>query len=142
MHSERTNVFRMLLQGRRIDLHHVDAIVKILPKSALGHQFSQVLMGREDQTGAQWKQACAAKPAEFTLLQNPQQLNLGRQAQLPDLIQEKGAVGCTLKVTFASTNGSCVGAFIVTEKFCFNQRFRDRATADATKGRFARSPRL
>ena len=133
MHGDHGNVFRVLLEPRRINLHDVDAVEEILAEFAFGHQLGQIAMGGEDEPRAQGNKAVAAQAVELHLLEDAQKFYLGEQAEVADFIEEERAVAGLLKVAFASADRAGECAFFMAEEFGFNQRFRDGAAGDGNK---------
>ena len=130
MGGDLRNVFRMILERRRIDAHDIDAVVEILAEFALGDHLAEILMGGEDEAGPQRDEAVAAQAAELALLQNAQELDLGVEAEFADFVQEEGAVAGLLEEAFAGAYGAGEGAFLVAEELGFDQSFRDRAAGN------------
>ena len=129
--------------GRGLNAHHVDAVEEILAEFAFGHQLGRVLMGGEDQTGAQRDQAVAAQAVELHLLQNAQQLDLGEEAQIADLIQEERAVGGLLEIAFARAHRAGESAFLMAKELGLDQGFREwRRRRRPQMAWLAREPRL
>src|SRR5579863_5166996 len=86
------NILGTISQWRRIDAHHIEAIVQILPKQPLRHPLLEVLMGCKDHPRPQRNKPVAAQPLEFPLLQNPEKFHLSGQRQFPDLIEKQSPV--------------------------------------------------
>ena len=124
------NVFRPLLQRRRLDAHDVDAVEEVLAEFALGHQLGQVLVGGEDEARAQRNELAGAQAAELHLLQDAQQLDLGKEAQVADFVEEERAVAGLLEVAFAGADGAGKGAFFVAEELGFDEGFRNGAAGN------------
>ena len=112
------NVFRMLTQRRRFDLHDVNA----------------VLMSGENQARPQRNEPVTAQAVEFHLLQHAQELDLRKRTQVPNLIEEKRAVARLLEVAFARPSRTGEGALFMPEQLGFNQSFRDSAAGDSYEG--------
>ena len=136
------NVFGALLERGRIDSHYVDAVVEILAELAFGDQLAEVLVGGEDEAGAQGNEPVAAQAVELPLLQDAQELDLSEEAEVADFVEEERAVAGLLEVAFAGADGAGEGAFFVAEKLGFDESFGDGAAGDGDKGLLAREPRL
>ena len=128
------NVFRPLLKRRRVDAHDVDAVVEILAELAFSDELGQILMGGEDEAGAERDEPVAAQAAELHLLQDAEELDLGKEAQIADFIEEERAVGGLLEVAFAGGDGAGEGAFLVAEELGFDEGFWNGAAGDSDKG--------
>ena len=70
----------------------------------------QVLMGGDDDPGLEPLGQVAAEREIFPLLQQPQQLDLGGDAEVADLVQEQGAVGRLLHHAAPDLLGTGKGA--------------------------------
>ena len=81
----------MLAQRRHADLDHVDAVIQILAKAALGHQFGQILVGRRQHAHVDRHFALLADRAHGLLLNEAQQFDLHVQRQVGHLVQEQRA---------------------------------------------------
>src|SRR5262249_55547127 len=76
------------------DGKYAQAIVEIFPEVALGDGLLQVAVGGGDDPHVDPNGHAATNALELALLENPQELGLGRQRQLADLVEEQGpAVG-------------------------------------------------
>src|SRR5581483_2710175 len=138
MFRDRRNVFEAILQRRRLNAHHVDAVVEILAELAFRNELGQILMGSEDQAGAKRNEAVRTQPAELHLLQHAQQLDLRVQAQIADFVEEERAVAGLLEVAFARTHGAGKSALLMAEELSFDEGFRNRAARDGDE-RLART---
>ena len=78
-------------------------------------------------------EAVAAQAAELHLLQHAQQLDLGKEAEVADFIEEEGAVAGLLEVAFAGADRSGKCALLVAEQLGFNEGFRNGAAGDGHK---------
>ena len=117
-------------RARRLDAHHVDAVIEVLAELAFGHQLGQVLVGGEDEARAQGDELVRAQAAELHLLQNAQQLDLGEEAEVADFVEEERAVGGLLEVAFAGADRTGEGAFLVAEELGFDQGLGNGAAGD------------
>src|ERR1035437_3285570 len=133
MRGKLRDIPRVLLERWRLDLHDVDAVIKILTEFSLRHHFPQILVGGEDQACPQRNEPAAAQAAELALLQHAQKLYLGKQAQLPDFIQENRAVAGLLKVPFAGPHSAGESALLMAEQLGLNQSLRDGAAGNGHK---------
>src|SRR4051812_34548262 len=64
------DVFQVLLKGRGINPHDIDAVIKVLSEGALGYPLCEVLVGCKYQSCAEWDETIAAEPAELSLLED------------------------------------------------------------------------
>ena len=85
---QRNDLARAIAQRRHPDLDHVEAIIKVLAKTLLAHELFEVLIGRRDDARIDLDGLGAADALEGFLLQEAQQLDLQRERQVADLIEE------------------------------------------------------
>jgi len=72
-------------------------------------------VGGKDEPGAQGDEAVAAKAVELHLLEHAEKLDLSKEAEVADFIEEEGSIARLLEVSFASAVGAGKGAFLVAE---------------------------
>ena len=72
----------------------------------------------------------AAEPLELALLQHAQQLDLGREVQLADLVEKQRAALGQLEAPFLRRVRAGERAFLVAEQLRFDQILRQRRAAD------------
>ena len=77
-------------QGRDIDGQHAQAVEQILPERAVAHALLQALVGRGDDADVDRPGELAADTAHFLVLDDAQQVDLGLQRHVADLVQEDG----------------------------------------------------
>ena len=90
-------------------------------------------MRGEDQPRLQGDEPGTAQAAEFHLLQYAQQLDLRKQAQIANLIQEQSAVVGLLEISFSRPNRSGEGALFMAKQLGLNQSLRDGAAGNSHK---------
>ena len=90
-------------KGRHGEGDDVDAVIEVFPEGPPGDLLFQVLVGGGHHPHVHLDGAAAAHPLEALLLQDAQDLGLGLEAHVADLIQKQGAfVG---QVEFAPVPG-------------------------------------
>ncbi len=85
---QRFDVALALAQRRDADRVDVDAVVEILPEAPGTHRLHQVHVGGRDQPHVHMPRLRPAQTFDLPVLQHAQQLGLGRQRQLAQLIEE------------------------------------------------------
>src|SRR6185503_19428660 len=91
---ERRNVFPMLTERRQRDRKHVEAVIQIAAKSSFSHFFSEVAIGRGDDSHVDVDGPRTAETFDLSFLQHAQQLGLHFERQLADLVEEnRAAIG-------------------------------------------------
>ena len=76
----------------------------------------QVVVGRGDDSHICLLHLCGSHLDELSALEHPQELGLGGEGQLADLVQEQGPAISFLEIAFTSLYGSCERAFLVPEQ--------------------------
>ena len=88
-----------LPQRRKIDVEDVEPVVEVVPEFAQGHRVSQRPVGGGDDPHVHLDRLGAAHPEEGAALQHPEQLDLGGERDLADLVEEDGAAVGQLEPT-------------------------------------------
>src|SRR5262245_49217910 len=95
-------------------------IVQIFTKLALGHGSFEVLIGRCDKTNVGADGGCASESLKFFFLKNAEELDLRRQIDVPDLIEEERSSFGELESAFFQRIGTGKCTLLVTEQFRFD----------------------
>ena len=93
-------------------------------------------MGRRDQAHIDPPGLGAADPLKAAVLNHSQQLDLRRQGNVADFVEEQSALIGQLKAPLARGYGPGVGPLLVAEKLVFDQAFRQGAAVDFDEGVF------
>ena len=89
--GQRLDVLRPLAQRRQVDLEDVEAEEQVVAEAALGDAARQVLVrGRQD-ADVERLRLVAADRQHLVVLQHAQQLDLHRQRDVGQLVEEDGA---------------------------------------------------
>src|ERR1051325_1296109 len=137
MIGERRDVFLVIDERRRLDRHDVDAVVEVEPEFAFRDHALEIPVGSENDSGLQGNGAVAAEAAKFSFLQYAQKLDLSREAQFTDFVEEQGAGAGLLKVADALACSAGEGSPLVAEQLRFDQGLRNGAAGYRDKGEFA-----
>ena len=89
MHRKQRDIGPNLAQGRHMDMNDIQPEIQILPETVLPDFLFEVFVGGRDEANIHRHRAATAYPLHLALLQNAQQLGLGRQTQITDFVQEK-----------------------------------------------------
>ncbi len=92
MQREKRDIFFPFPQGRQVDPDHVEPVVQIFTESPLSHPFFEILVGGGDDANIQVFHIGAAHALKLSLLEKSQDLCLGIELQVPDLVQKKGSL--------------------------------------------------
>ena len=85
------DILLALAQGRHDNIHHVQAIEQIFPEPAGLDRRGQIDAGGRNDAHVGLAGFHLADPFVLLFLEDPQQLGLQRQGQVPDFIEEQGA---------------------------------------------------
>ena len=112
-------------------VHHVQPVVEVFAKSALGEARLEVAVRRGDEATVDGDRLDAADPFELLLLQCAEQLHLHADRNLRDLIQEQRATMRKLEAPGLARHRAGERASLVSEELAFEQVRRDGGTVDA-----------
>jgi hypothetical protein len=113
---EQRDIGLTLPQRREVDRNHVQAVVQILSELSLAHEAGEIAMGGGDHADVHLDGLVAAESLELLLLQDPQQLDLDRGAEISDLVQEDGPLVGQLESPLPLPDGARERPFLVAEQ--------------------------
>ena len=91
---QQRDVLRPLAERRELDREDAEAVVQVLAERLLADGLEQVAIGGGDDPDVDLHRRRAADPVELVLLQDAEQLGLGLERELADLVEEdRPAVG-------------------------------------------------
>src|SRR5690606_11019461 len=97
---------------------------QVFPEMASHYGIGQIDIGRRHQPNIDRYRRTRSHPYHFTLLQDPQQLDLHIQRQVADLIKKQRAAIGRLEPSNLAAGGAGKGAPFVDEQFALYQGFR------------------
>src|SRR5262249_51079999 len=124
--DQRGNVLLPLSQGRKVQVHHIEPIEKVLAKFPFPRQLSQVLVGGGHDPTLYLPRGALAPPPNLAFLNGAQQLRLDFRANIADLVEKERSAACLLEQPPPKTGGSGEGPLRVAEELAFHQGFGDR----------------
>ena len=104
-----------------MDGNDAEPVVEVLPEGARLDGFLQVAVGRGDDADIQFNAFLAPHLHELPFLDHPQELGLDIQAQVADLVEEKGPVIGQFEEPVFRLQGPGERALDVTEELAFQQ---------------------
>ena len=118
--------------GERRDLHHDlgEAVIEILAEAAVGDHRIEVLVGRADDPRVDRDRLPPADPLDHPLLEEAQQLDLQRQRNVADLVEEQGAALGELDLADVRLDRAGERAALVAEQLGLEQVLGDRGAID------------
>ena len=128
--GQEDDVLPALPQRRQLDRHDRQPEVEVLPEAAARDLGLEVLVGRRDDPDVDLDPVPAADPLDLPLLEEPEELDLEREAHLADLVEEERAAVGDLELPLPLDVGARVGALLVPEQLRLQQRLGDRPAVD------------
>src|SRR5436189_714633 len=131
--SEGWAVALAVAQGGDGDVDDVEPVVEILAEAAGGDLLDQAAVGRGDDPDVDSERVAAADALDLAGLDRAQQLDLGVERQLADLIEEDGRSVGILEAADMAIERAGEGALFVAEQHGFDEIFGDRAAIDGVE---------
>ena len=131
MAGQQLDVLAPLAQRGQVQRHDVDPVEQVLAEAARADQGGQVLVGGGDDAHVHRDALGPADPLEGAFLDHPQDLGLGFQGHVPDLVQEQGAPVGQLELAPAPLHRSGEGAPLVAEQLGEQQALREGGAVQA-----------
>jgi hypothetical protein len=116
--------------GRHLDAHHVQAVVEVLPEGLGLHDRLEVLVRRRDDAHVDPDRLRASDALDLALLQDAQDLGLGRQRHVADLVEEDRPAVAELELADPLARGAREGALLVAEELALDQVVGDGGAVD------------
>src|SRR5208282_4410692 len=113
---------------------NIQPVEKVGTKLSFIDQFSQVFVGGGDTTEIHLDNLVAAHARNLVLLQHTQQVGLGLERDVADLVEKNRAAFGDFKFAFLAVLRSGEGAFLVPEEFAFEQRLSQSAAVNHHQG--------
>ena len=100
----------------RFQLNHPQTVVQILPESFLGHHGPQIAIRRCDHAHVHFARRQRADAQHLLCLQDPQQLGLGAEGHIADLIEKQRATVGVLEQSCLILHGAGEGSTRVSKQ--------------------------
>src|SRR5207253_4312057 len=130
MLDERGDVLLALAERRHIDVDDVEAIEEVVAELLRFYLSLQVFVRRADDPDVHLDRQRRANALDLSVLEDPKQLRLHRQAHLTDLVQEDRAFVRKLEAPASLRLRTGEAAFLVSEELSFEKRFGKRRARD------------
>ncbi len=111
-----------------------EAVIEILAEAARLDHLGQVLVGGADDPRVDGDRLPAADPLDHPFLDEAKQLDLERQRDVADLVEEQGAAMGELDLALVGLDRSGEGALLVAEQFGLEQVLGDGGAVDRDEG--------
>ena len=123
------NVLKPLPEWREAQREHVEAVKEVRPEPFLCHKLAEILMRGAQDAYVEGDHLRPAHAYQFPFLKHAQQPPLKGKRQVSDFIEEQGSgVGQLEHARLALTPRAGKRAFLIAEKFAFQQPFGDGGT--------------
>ena len=132
MLREQGDVFAALPQRRKRDRKHVEPVVEIVPESVLTDLVGEVAIGSRDDPHVDVDGARAPEAFELPFLQDPQQLRLELNRQVPDLVEEQRSAMGQLEPPGLARMRARERAALTSEEFALDSVAGSAAQLSAT----------
>src|ERR1019366_10232283 len=124
---EQRNVCAPLTKGRNYYMENVEAVVKILPEPAFANPFRKISIGCGKYPDIEADLLIPPEPLYFPLLKDAEELGLGGNRHIADLIEKDRALLRSFKLAGSGLYGPGKCASRMPKKLSFQQCFRNRA---------------
>ena len=127
MLGQQRDVARPVAKRRKLDVHHVDAVIQVPAEPTRLHLGPQVVIGRQDYANVGVFRFVAAERLKCPLLKHAKQLHLQLRRSGGNFVQEDGAALGSGKPARLVGDGVCERASHVAEQLAFQQGVRQSA---------------
>ncbi len=139
--GDREDVARALAQRRHVDHEHLEAVEEIAPERPARDVLLEGHVGRHHHARGRFPtRARRADPADLVAVERAQQLRLGIDGQLADLVEEERPALRFGERADPSRDRSGERAALVSEQLALDELARQRATFIATNASGDRGP--
>ena len=142
MADEPGDVFAALAQRREHDWEHVQAIIEVVAKLAVGDHLRQVAVRRRHQAHVHPDRSRAPQALELLLLQHAEELRLQLRWDVADLVEEERPLVGQLEAANFLRDGAGEGAFLVAEQLALDQPCGDGRAVELDEGPVAAGAQL
>src|SRR5579862_7454493 len=130
----RNDLARTIAQRGHANLDDIEAIVEVLAKALLAHELLEVLVGRRDNTRVDLDSIGATDALEGFLLQKSEQLDLQRERQIANLVEEDRAAIRRFQPPRLIFDRAGKRAAHVPEQLALEQMLAERGACDLDEG--------
>ncbi len=139
--GQRLDIVGAVAERRDDDPGDVEPVIKVLAESAGRDLLGEVAVCRRDDARVGAEGLSSADALELTLLDDAEDLDLGRQGQLADLVEKDRSSGRAFEPPGLLAVGPGERAALVAEQFALDEPLGECAAIDANK-RSARAIRM
>ena len=128
--GEHRDIHLALAQGRQPDGERIDTVVQVFAEATIADELLEWAVGRGNEPEVHRDRFVPAQPFESSLLEHAQQLGLGDEGQVPDLVEEQRSVARQLEPSWLPVVRAGEGALFVAEDLGLEERVRQRGAVD------------
>jgi len=128
------DVFAPLPERRDVDHDHAEPVVEVLPEPAVRNRLFEVHVRRGDDAGIDLDLLPPPDPLERLVLEESEELDLEREREFPDLVQEERPPLGVLYLPFLLLDGTGKGPPLVAEQLGLEEGLGDRPAVDGDEG--------
>ncbi len=134
-------VGQALPQRRQIDLDHAEAEAQIVAEGAFPDHGVEVAVRRGDDPHVHLDGLVRADPDDLARLQRAQQVGLGGEGHVADLVEEERASVRRLETPLAAVHGPGERPLLVAEQLALEHPLRERRAVERDEGAVPAGPR-
>ena len=120
-----------VVKRRKVNREHVQAVVEVFAELSLLHELFQIPAGRRDEADVDFDLFVASDAREGAFLNEAQEFDLNRLAEVTDFIKEECSAVCGFGASAAGADRSGERALFVSEEFAFDEVVGEGCAVDA-----------
>src|SRR5439155_25744139 len=128
--GKRQNIVGPLAQRRDVDLEHIEAVVKVLPKRLPRDARRQVAVRGGDDAHVGFERAGPSQTLELTLLEDTEKFRLNHRTHLSDLVKEQRSSRGLLDAADLGRDRAGKRPLLVSEQLRLEKLFGERRAID------------
>ena len=118
---EQRDVLGAVAERRERDREDAEAVVEVFAEGLVVDGLEQVAVGGGDDPDVDRQRRAAADALDLALLEDAEELGLGLQGEIADLVEEEGPAVGQLEAADPPGEGAGEGAFLVAEQLALDQ---------------------
>src|SRR5271169_4701568 len=130
MVHEYRDILAAVAQRWQFDAEDIEPIKKIGTEFTFLDQFFQILVGGSDAAKVYLDDLIATHAGDFALLQHAQQIGLGLESDVTDLVQENRPTLGNFELAFLAVLSAGKRALLMTKEFAFEKRLGQSAAVN------------
>jgi len=133
MIDQKGDVLLPLPEGGQANIDDFEAIIEIFPEFILADQGGKIAIRRRQDADVGLNGPDPADAGDFTVLDGPEDLGLGRQGHIADFVEEDAAAAGQFEFTLFLLDRPGEGPLLMTEKLTLHKALRDGGAIDNDK---------